>query len=105
MSECKFKFYALSQPKTVIRGHRLSGQKKALPEGVTPGKSDKNRLISHYPAAMWRDIFILSLSRSSIVKKDYASLFAAFSARHALNRPLFSGGQLQITGFCFGEQE
>jgi len=40
-----------------------------------------------------------------IVKKDYASLFAVFPARHALNRPLFSGGQLQITGFCFGEQE
>jgi hypothetical protein len=54
---------------------------------------------------MWRDIFILSLSRSLIVKKDYASLFAVFPARHALNRPLFSGGQLQIMGFYFGEQE
>jgi len=69
VSECKFKIYALSQLKTVIRGHRLSGQKKALPEGITPGKSDKNRLISHYPAAMRRDIFILPLSRSLIDKR------------------------------------
>jgi hypothetical protein len=69
VSECKFKIYALSQLKTVIRGHRLSGQKKALPEGITPGKSDKNRLISHYPAPMRRDIFILPLSRSLIDKR------------------------------------
>ncbi|WP_267369748.1 MULTISPECIES: hypothetical protein [unclassified Pantoea] len=69
MSECKFKIYALSQQKKVIRRHPFSGQKKASPEEGIPGKNDKNRLISHYPAAMRRDIFILPLSRSLIDKR------------------------------------